>query len=197
MATNPLPPLRDSGLHKRKVTAMAAPTDIDGRIAQGWGGAKPNGVHVNVILARRGSPTAATMITAFTTPSVGFTPILVSIGVDQPSYETLNPPTVLLNKSAPADAFGETLIFGAAQVGVAQGVLESVAADLLEADQESLVFVSLWIDPDAREETAVRHSARQAVAAAVREAVQGRDPAANRALVESRETIRHPFYGGN
>ena len=32
---------------------------LDGTIGQGWGGLSPNGSHVNVILARRGSPTAA------------------------------------------------------------------------------------------------------------------------------------------
>ena len=29
--------------------------DLDGRIGEGWGGDAPNGSHVNVVLARRGS----------------------------------------------------------------------------------------------------------------------------------------------
>jgi len=175
---------------------MPVPSDIDGRIAQGWGGLKPNGVHVNVILARRGSPTAAAMTNVYATPSPGFTPILVSAGVDQPSYETINPPTILLNKSAPTSAFIETLIFGAVTVGTGQAVLDSVADGLLAADQESVVFVSVWVDSDATDETAIRHAARQAVRAGIREAVEGRVPGAAQALVDSRETITHPFYGG-
>lgn len=176
---------------------MPTPTDIDGRISQGWGGAKPNGVHVNVILARRGSPTAAAMTTAFTAPSAGFTPIVVCTGVDQPSYETVNPPTIMLNKAPPAGAFSETLIFGAAQVGIAQGVLDAVADQVVEANQDTIVLVSIWIDREADDETAVRHAARQATRAAVSEAALGRDPADARRLVEGRDALRHPFYSGS
>lgn len=174
---------------------MPAPTDIDGRIAQGWGGTGPNGVHVNVILARRGSPSAAAMVTAFTSPRPGFTPILVCTGADQPSYETVNPPTILVNKVAPASERAETLLFGAAQVGVARGVLDAVAAGLVEGDQETVVFVSLWLDPDASAEVAVRDGAREAVRAAVAEAVTGRAPAAVQRMVEQRDDLTHPYYG--
>ena len=36
--------------------------DLDGRIGEGWGGHAPDGAHVNVVLARRGSPTAAAVV---------------------------------------------------------------------------------------------------------------------------------------
>ena len=29
------------------------PAELDGRIGEGWGGVKPNGIHVNVVLAER------------------------------------------------------------------------------------------------------------------------------------------------
>lgn len=170
--------------------------DIDGRIAQGWGGRAPNGVHVNVILARRASPTAAAMITAFASPSPGFCPIGVPVGPDQASYETVNPPIIMLNK-APVEGLVESLVFGAATVGTAQGVLDCVAEGLLEADQETVVFVAIWIDPAADDETSVKHAAREAVAGATREAVVGRDPAAVRAMVALRDELTHPFYGGS
>lgn len=176
---------------------MSEWTDIDGRMAQGWGGSAPNGVHVNVILARRGSSTAAAMTGAFSSPIPGFTPILVCTGRDQPSYETVNPPTIMLNKSLSVSAFGETLIYGAAQVGTAQAVLDTVADGLLDADQESIVFVSLWIDASADNETIVRHSTREAVVKALREAVRGRSVGERANLVASRESVRHPFYGGD
>ena len=38
------------------------PTELDGRIGEGWSGEAPNGSHVNIVLARRGSPTAAAAI---------------------------------------------------------------------------------------------------------------------------------------
>ncbi len=172
-------------------------TDIDGRIAQGWGGTAPNGVHVNVITARRGSPTAAAMTTAFASPSDGFTPIGVCTGADQPHYETLNPPTIMLSKSAAATGLAETLVFGAAQVGIAQGVLDAVAGHLVDADQETVIFVALWIDPAARDETAVRDGARKAAFAGIRECVRGRDPEDVQFSVEHRNELTHPFYSGH
>lgn len=175
---------------------MATHRDIDGRLAQGWGGTSPDGVHVNVVTARRGTPTAAAIGTAFTAPSPGFTPILASLGPDQASYETLNPPTVILNKSEPAGELGITLIAGAAQVGIAQAVLDAVAEDLLAADQETVLLVSLWIDPAARSETHVKRNARAATHRALTEALTGRPEADLRHLVDRRETITHPFYSG-
>ena len=170
--------------------------DIDGRFAQGWGGQSPDGVHVNVLLARRGSPTAAAIANAFTAPAPGFTPVLASIGPDQQSYQTLNPPTIILNKSAPAGPDHETLIFGASAVGIARGVLDTVAEGLIEADQETIVLVSLWLDSAAIDETAVCENARTATLNAAREAVQGRDPEEVNEMVSQRDTIRHPFYRG-
>ena len=42
--------------------------ELDGRIGEGWGGVVPNGSHVNVVLARRGSPTAAAAMACSRTP---------------------------------------------------------------------------------------------------------------------------------
>lgn len=102
----------------------------------------------------------------------------------------------MLNKIAPSTQFQETLIFGAAQVGVAQAVLDSVAAGLLDATQDTLVFVALWIDGAADSEDAVRLSMRDAVNAAIEEAVNGRPAGTADALVATRDSITHPFYNG-
>ncbi len=176
---------------------MSTQPDLDGRLAQGWGGAAPDGVHVNVLTARRGSPTAAAIATAFTSPSPGFTPILASLGRDQASYETLQPPTVILNKSEPPGPFGAALISGAAQVGISQGVLDTVADGLLAADQETVVLVSVWVDPVADDETRVRDNARTATRRALQEALSGRDPYAVEQLVGNRDAVTHPFYAGD
>jgi len=76
------------------------PDELDGRVAEGWGGeAGANGSHVNVVLARRGSATAATLLGTLTSPRPGHTPILVVVGEDQPSYEPVWPPTIMINKA--------------------------------------------------------------------------------------------------
>lgn len=170
--------------------------DIDGRIGQGWGGHGADGSHVNVVLARRGSPVAAALMTTFTSPAPGHTPVLVCVGPDQPSYEAVVPPTIMMNKATATAERHQTLTWGAAQLGIGQGVLDAVADGLLVADPETIVFVAVWVDPGAADETAVRTANRQAARAAIEDAVRGPDPAAVERLVRERDTLGNPFYGG-
>src|SRR3954470_3839055 len=175
---------------------MTPDAGIDGSIGQGWGGRAPDGVHVNVVLARRGSATAAGLLTAFASPSPGHTPVLVCVGPDQPSYEAVVPPTVMMNKATATEERHQTITWGAAQLGIGQGVLDAVADGLLVADLDTLVFVSIWVDAAAGDEPAVRRAAREATRAAVGGAVEGPDPAAVERLVRDRDTLENPFYGG-
>jgi 5,6,7,8-tetrahydromethanopterin hydro-lyase len=169
---------------------------IDGGIGEGWSGTDPNGCHVNVVLAERGSATAAALLTAFTAPSAGHTPILVCVGEDKAAYEPVWPPTLMVNKAPTATASHEAMTFGAAQLGIGQGTLDAVADGLLAATRDTLVFVAPWIDPDADDETAVRAAARAATRKAIATALEGRDPETARALVERRDALRNPYYGG-
>jgi formaldehyde-activating enzyme len=172
--------------------------DLDGRVGEGWGGAPgPEGSHVNVVLARRGTPTAAALLASLTTPAPGHTPILVVVGENQASYEPVWPPTIMINKATAVEERHQTITWGAAQLGIARGVLDSVADGLLEPSGDLLVFVAVWVDPAASNETAVRDANRKAVRKAIGVAVDGRDAAAARALVERRDTITSPFYGGD
>src|SRR6185437_5039143 len=135
---------------------------LDGAIGEGWSGIDPDGCHVNVILARRGSTTAAALMTAFTTPRQGHSPILVCVGPDKDHYEPIWPPTVMMNKATLAGDRHAKITYGATQLGVGQGVLDAVADDLLPPTDETIVFVAVWIDTGASDETAVREAARRA-----------------------------------
>jgi len=171
-------------------------SELDGRIGEGWGGLSPNGVHVNVVLARRGSPTAAAAVGMFAHPTPGHTPVLVCVGPDQPSYEPVWPPTLMMNKATAVEERHQTLTWGAGQLGVAQGVLDAVADGLLEPTGDLYVLVAIWIDSDAHDETALRLAARGATRKAIGVCAEGRDPDAARALVERRDTLTSPFYSG-
>jgi len=171
--------------------------DLDGRVAEGWGGAPgANGSHVNVVLARRGTPTAAAMLGTLTTPTPGHTPIVVVVGEDQPSYEPVWPPTIMINKATATEGLHVSLTWGAAQLGIAQGVLDAVADGLLEPTDDVLVFVCVWVDPDASDATAIRAANREATRKAIGVCVEGRDPEAARALVARRDEVTSPFYTG-
>ena len=171
--------------------------DLDGRIGEGWGGVKPNGSHVNVVLARRGSPTFAAAISMFAQPSPGHTPVLVCVGPDEAGYEPVWPPTLMMNKATARDDAHETITWGAAQLGIGQGVLDAVADGLLEPTDEVVVLVAVWVDPTASDETAVREANRAAVRKAIGTCVEGRDPVAAAALVANRDALRNPFYSGD
>jgi formaldehyde-activating enzyme len=170
---------------------------LDGRIGEGWGGTAPNGSHVNVVLAGRGSPTAAAALTMFAQPSPGHTPVLVCVGTTQQEYEPIWPPTLMMNKATATDDRHQTLTWGAAQLGIGQGVLDAVADGLLDVTSDLYVLVAVWVDPAADDETAVRHANRAAVRKAIGVCVEGRDRNAADALVERRDALRNPFYSGD
>jgi formaldehyde-activating enzyme len=171
-------------------------SDLDGRIGEGWSGESPNGSHVNVVLAQRGSPTAAAAISMLAHPTPGHAPVLVCVGPSQAEYEPVWPPTLMMNKATALEDGHQTMTWGAAQLGIGQGVLDAVADRLIEATGDLLVLVAVWVDPSADDETAVRTANRAAVRKALGVCVEGRDPAAAASLVERRDALRNPFYAG-
>jgi formaldehyde-activating enzyme len=170
--------------------------DLDGRVGEGWSGEAPNGPHVNVVLARRGSPTAAAAISMLAHPSPGHTPVLVCVGPTQAEYEPVWPPTLMMNKATAHESRHQTMTWGSAQLGIGQGVLDAVADGLLEPTGDLLVLVAVWIDPAAEDETALRKASRGATRKAIGVCVEGRDPVAAAELVRNRDSLRNPFYGG-
>jgi formaldehyde-activating enzyme len=170
---------------------------FDGRIGEGWSGADPNGAHVNVVLAHRGTPTAAALLTTFTSPAPGHAPILVVVGEDKDHYEPVWPPTIMINKETALEPTHQTMTWGAGQLGIAQGVLDAVAEGIIPASGDLLVFVAIYIDPGAHDETALRTASRAATLKGIRTARHGRDPAEVQALVDRRDDVTSPFYSGS
>ena len=169
---------------------------LDGRIGEAWSGEVPNGSHVNVVLARRGSPTAAAIVGALAAPRPGYLPFLacLSPGV------VVRPTTVVINKSSVEgnERLGR-ITWGAAQLGVAQGILDAVADGVLDAAlaDEVVVLVAVWVDPDAHDESAVKRSNRSAVRTAVADALGSRSPEEVGALASTREGAANIYYGGD
>ena len=168
---------------------------LDGRIGEAWAGDAPNGCHLNVILARRGSVTHAAAVTALASPRPGHTPFLVCLG---PGTLVL-PPTIFVNKTTTdSDAIGR-MTWGAAQLGIGQGVLDAVADELLDASDapEITVLAAVWIDPAADDESALRRACRAAMRAAVAHALEPVGVEAVRALVERRDDATNGYYSGD
>ena len=162
---------------------------MDGLIGEAWAGESPDGCHVNVVLAERGSSTAAAAVGALANPGPGHTPFLVCLGPGN----AVRPPTIFVNKTTiEYEALGR-LTWGAAQLGVGQGVLDLVDDGVLPTDGV-VVLAVVWIDPKAGDETALRRSCREAMRGAIADAIA---PADVTALVGSREDATNGFYGGD
>src|ERR1700744_5151886 len=101
----------------------------------------------------------------------------------------------MINKETALKPLHQKITWGAAQLGIAQGVLDAVAEGLIPCSGDLLVFVAIYIDPGASDETAVRVASRAATLKGVRTARHGRGDAAQ-ALVERRDVVTSPFYSG-
>jgi 5,6,7,8-tetrahydromethanopterin hydro-lyase len=169
---------------------------LDGAIGEAWSGEVPNGSHINLVLARRGSPTAAAAAAVLASPRPGHLPILACLkGAGTP----VRPATIVVNKVT-IDGDGlERMTWGAAQLGIAQGVLDAVAEGLLDAAETAdvILLVAVWVDPAAHDETAVRMANREATRAAVADALDPPGPDAVRALAEQRDEATNAYYSGD
>ena len=103
--------------------------------------------------------------TALATPRQGHVPFVVVV---RPNYP-VKPLTLFVNK---ADLRGDrhaTLTWGAAQAGVAKGVLDAVAAGTLPAAEvdDLLLIAAVWVDWEAADEEAVYAANAEATQAAL------------------------------
>lgn len=167
---------------------------LDGRIGEAWSGEVPNGSHVNVVVARRGSPTAAALAGVLASPRPGHLPFLACL---EPGT-AVRPITIIVNKVTFGSDALERLTWGAAQVGIAQGVLDAVADGVLDPAEaaELLLLVAVWVDPKAENETAICHANRAATRAAIADAISPPSVEAVSALAARRAQARNAYYAG-
>ena len=169
--------------------------ELDGRIGEAWSGTRPDGSHINLVIARRGSPTAAAIVGALGSPRPGHVPFLAVIE----SGVLVRPITAVVNKVTIGPDPHGPITWGAAQLGISQGVLDAVADGLIDpALAGSIVLlVAVWVDPAASDETAVRKANRAATRAAVGDAVTDRSADFVRGVVGRREHAANAYYGGS
>jgi 5,6,7,8-tetrahydromethanopterin hydro-lyase len=169
---------------------------LDGAVGEAWSGEVPNGSHINLVLARRGSPTAAAAAAVLASPRPGHLPILACLkGAGVP----VRPVTIVVNKVTLGDERLERMTWGAAQLGIAQGVLDAVAEGLLREEEAAdvILLIAVWVDPEARDETAVKAANRQATRDAIAGALQPPSAEAVRALAAERDEATNAYYSGD
>jgi 5,6,7,8-tetrahydromethanopterin hydro-lyase len=167
---------------------------VDGCFGEAWSGTVPDGSHVNLVIARRGSRTAAAAATAFASPGPGHAPVMACLGAGN----AVRPATIVLNKATVASDLHGRITWGATQLGIAAGVMDCVADGVIAAEDvgELVILVAVWVDPQAADETAVRAANRDAVRRAVEDALSSDRSARVHDLLELRDSATNAFYSG-
>jgi 5,6,7,8-tetrahydromethanopterin hydro-lyase len=135
------------------------------QVGEGFAGTAPNLAHVNTVLGDRHGSVGTAFTTALAQPSPGHVPFLAVV---RPGV-AVQPPTLFVNKAAVASELHGTLTWGAAQAGVAEGVVDALADGIVDAAQvgELVLVCAVWVDPAADDEDAVRQNNRTATRAAL------------------------------
>jgi 5,6,7,8-tetrahydromethanopterin hydro-lyase len=159
-------------------------------IGEAFVGEGADAAHINTVLGPRSGPVGTAWATALATPSAGHTPFIAVVRPGLPA----KPLTLFVNKAAIAGDAHANLTWGAAQAGVASGVADAVADGVIargEVDELALI-AAVWVDPAARDASAVYRNNRAATRAALS---SGRTNQPSLDLVlEARLAPRNPFF---
>jgi 5,6,7,8-tetrahydromethanopterin hydro-lyase len=144
-------------------------TDHTMQIGEGFAGGGVNAAHVNTVLGAKDGPVGSAWTTALATPRLGHAAFVVVVRPNVP----VKPFTLFVNKSAVDTEKNEQharLTWGAAQAGVAAGVMAAAETRVLRADElESLLLIAaVWVDPKANDEEAVYANNEAATLAALK-----------------------------
>jgi 5,6,7,8-tetrahydromethanopterin hydro-lyase len=144
------------------------------QIGEGFEGSGPNAAHVNTVLGAREGPVGIAWTTALATPRIGHAPFVVVVKPNLP----VKPFTLFVNKSATDAEKNERharLTWGAAQAGVAAGVLAASQQRVLRVDElDSLLLIAaVWVNPEADDEEAVYANNAAATLAALKAGHEG------------------------
>jgi 5,6,7,8-tetrahydromethanopterin hydro-lyase len=103
--------------------------------------------HLNTVLGERNGPVGTAWATALATPRQGHAAFLAVV---RPGV-ACKPPTLFVNKAALESDSHARLTWGAAQAGVASGVMRAVADGVIErAHVDDLVLIAaVWVAPGA------------------------------------------------
>ncbi len=146
--------------------------------------------HVNTVLGATGGPVETAWVTALATPRSGHAAFVTVVRPGLP----VRPLTLFVNKAELAGPTHAQLTWGAAQAGVASGVLDAVAAGVVPAGAVDalLLVAAVWVDPEARDEELVFANNREATHRALVAGATGR-PTLDEVLA-ARDRPANPFF---
>lgn len=160
------------------------------QIGEAFVGEGAEAAHINTVLGALGGPVEVAWTTALATPRAGHSAFVTVI---QPGL-SVRPPTLFVNKAAVSSERHGTLTWGAAQAGVASGVLWAVADGVIPEGEvdERLLIAAVWVNPEATNEALVFENNRQATRQAL-EAGRDLTPSVEQ-LLAVRDSPANPYY---
>ncbi len=171
---------------------VPAPTVIPTQIGEGFEGSGVSVAHVNTVLGDRNGHIGAAWAQSLASPSQGHAPFVV---VARPTLP-VKPLTLFVNKAALSSEIHANLTWGAAQAGVAAGVIEAVGSGVLtpELADVAVLIAAVWVDPEADSihQDAIFTNNQVATLAALANGATGR-PGAYEVLADQ-GGVWNPFY---
>jgi 5,6,7,8-tetrahydromethanopterin hydro-lyase len=160
------------------------------QIGESFVGEGADAAHINTVLGYREGPVGTAWATALATPRPGHIPFLTVLRPNLP----VKPLTLFVNKAPLENETHSNLTWGAAQAGVASGVADAVADDVITAtDADTMLLIAaVWVDPAASDANLVYRNNRVATRAALEAGQQGHPAIAD--ILAAREHPFNPFY---
>jgi 5,6,7,8-tetrahydromethanopterin hydro-lyase len=154
-------------------------------------GSGAEAAHINTVLGPKGGPVETSFTTALATPRQGHSAFVAVVRPGLP----VKPLTLFVNKAAVQGEVHARLTWGAAQAGVASGVLLAVADAVIAPDEAEtlLLIAAVWVDPAAAVEALVYENNRQATRLALERGRLLQPPLD--ALRPFADNPQNPFFG--
>jgi 5,6,7,8-tetrahydromethanopterin hydro-lyase len=166
-----------------------APTFVT-QFGESFVGEGADAAHLNTVLGAKGGPVESAWASALASPTQGHAPFVVVL---QPGLP-VKPFTLFVNKACIAGERHAQLTWGAAQAGVAKGVVDAVADGVIAkgAVDDLLLITAVWVNPAASDADAVYSNNLRATYESLRAGKERRPPLAD--LLAAREEPRNPFF---
>ena len=142
------------------------------------------------MLGRKGGPVETAWATALATPRSGHIPFVTVLRPNMP----VKPATLFVNKADIRSDRHAELTWGAAQAGVARGVLEAVAEGTIPVGEvdDRLLIAAVWVDWAADDEEAIYLANVEATRGALAAGAEGRPAVED--LLDLRGEPANPFF---
>lgn len=160
------------------------------QIGESFVGEGMEAAHINSVVGERSGPVGVAWASALAQPTRGHAPFVAII---RPGL-AVQPPTLFVNKAGISGERHAEMTWGAAQAGVATGVADAVAEEIVSPDwvSELVIIAAVWVNPKAADAKAVFENNRAAMCNALFSGVNGGAKVGD--MLASRDDPWNPFY---